>query len=411
MSFKEIAAKISKDRTTISKEVRANRVFKQANPFKDGLPNLCVHRKKCNKTHVCEPQYWSRRCHSAGCRQCGYCNESCEKFEKEECRTLSSAPYCCNGCKRKAACRLEKYYYRAVTAQRKYEQRLRSSRMGINISEAELMELDNFITPLIKKGQPVSHIYNSAPDRMPCSRSTLYRYISSGAMSVKNLDMRRLVRYKQRRKKRTPRNIIARHGRAYQDFLQFQVDNPDLHIWEMDIVEGIKGGKVFLTLFSRETKLMLIFLLEKNTQEEVRATLDGFEEQIGADLFFKVFQIILTDNDGSFLNATETEMSFIGGKKRTFLFYCEPYSFFQKGGLEKNHEYIRWVLPKGSSFDDLTYIGVDLLASHINSVARDSLDGLTPYAAMNNLHPSLISKVNLTLFPPNEVNLTKYLLK
>lgn len=412
MSFKEIAKSISKDRTTISKEVRTNRVFKQANTFKGSPPNLCVNRKKCQQTHVCEPRYWSNRCHSSGCRKCGFCNESCEKFEKEECLTLSSAPYCCNGCKRKSPCSLEKYYYRAVTAQRKYEQRLRSSRMGINISEEEFMELDNFITPLIKKGQPVSHIYHSAPDKMPVSKSTLYRYISSGALSVKNIDLRSLVRYKKRRKKQpAPRNTMVRKGRTYRDFLQFQADNPELHIWEMDVVEGTKGGKVFLTLFSRETKLMLIFLLERNTQEEVLSAIDSLEEQVGVNLFLKVFQVILTDNDGSFLNAVDIETSFLGGKKRTFLFYCDPYSFFQKGGLEKNHEYIRFVLPKGSSFNNLTWIGVELLASHINSVARGSLDGLTPYAAMENLYPTLVNKVNLTLFPPNEVNLTKSLLQ
>jgi len=283
--------------------------------------------------------------------------------------------------------------------------------MGINIGEEECMELDNFITPLIKKGQPVSHIYNSAPDKIPCSKSTLYRYINSGILSVKNIDLRSLVRYKQRKKKLVYKVSRLRKNRAYSDFIQFTEDNANLQIWEMDIVEGNKGGKVFLTLFSRETKLMLVFLLLEKTQNEVLATLDYLEEQIGPGLFFKTFQVILTDNDPAFLNPHEIEMSLRGFTRRTHLFYCDPYSSFQKGGIEKNHEYIRWVLPKGSNFNNLSWHDTALLASHINSVARDSLDGITPYKAMQNLNPSLLERVYLMPIPADQVTLTPGLLR
>ena len=410
MTFKEIGKALCKDASTISKEVKANRVFKQAGHLVDKTPNLCVYRKGCEEAYICAPEYRSKLC-LQGCARCVCCNDACKKFEKEECPGLKKAPYVCNGCKKKSACRLEKYYYRAVTAQRKYEQRLRTSRMGVNIGEEECMELDNFITPLIKKGQPISHIYNSAPDKMPCSKSTLYRYVNSGVLSVKNIDLRSVVRYKPRKKKPLPKLINSRKNRTYSDFIGFMRDNPGLHVWEMDIVEGKKGGSVLLTLFSRETKLMLIFHLMENTQNETLATFDYLEEQIGTGLFFKTFQVILTDNGPSFLNANAIEMSFKESARRTFLFYCDPYSPYQKGGIEKNHEYIRWVLPKGSSFDDLSWHDIALLTSHINSVARDSLDGLTPYNAMKNLNPSLLNKVYLMPISPYEVTLTPSLLK
>jgi len=151
MTFKEIAKRLVKDPTTVSKEVRTNRTFKQAGNFMDNTPNLCIHRKTCEESYLCGPEYRGRHCVS-GCNRCAYCDEACGKFEKEECPALAKAPYVCNGCKRKNVCRLEKYYYRAVTAHYKYERRLRLSRMGVNIGEEECMELDNFITPLIKRG-------------------------------------------------------------------------------------------------------------------------------------------------------------------------------------------------------------------------------------------------------------------
>ena len=410
LTFKEIAAKLSKDATTISKEVKTNRIFKQASRVNDSSPNLCIHRKSCEESYLCEPTERGRHCYY-GCHRCTHCNDVCMKFEKEECPKLRRAPFVCNGCKRKTSCHLEKYYYKAVTAHRLYVQRLRNSRMGILIGEEECMELDNFITPLIKKGQPISHIYNSCPGKIPCSKTTLYRYINSGVLSLKNIDLRSVVRYRARKKKYVPRPTPLKNGRTYLDFLEFTANNPGIQIWEMDIVEGKKGGKVLLTLFSRETKLMLIFLLEQNTQNETLSALNFLEEQVGSALFLRTFQVILTDNDSSFLNACEIERSFMNQHRRTFLFYCDPYSSHQKGAIEKNHEYIRWVLPKGSRFDHLSCHDVTVLASHINSIARDSLDGLTPYKAMQQLNPSLLDRVYLSQVPASEVTLTQDLLK
>lgn len=42
------------------------------------------------------------------------------------------------------------------------------------------------------------------------------------------------------------------------------------------------------------------------------------------------------------------------------------------------NEYIRYILPKGSSFDALSQREVDRVMNHINSSARASLNGLPP---------------------------------
>lgn len=58
----------------------------------------------------------------------------------------------------------------------------------------------------------------------------------------------------------------------------------------------------------------------------------------------------------------------------------DPYASNQKGKLEKNHEFIRYVIPKGKSMQNYTQVDINKLASHINSTARDSLNGATPFA-------------------------------
>ena len=50
-----------------------------------------------------------------------------------------------------------------------------------------------------------------------------------------------------------------------------------------------------------------------------------------------------------------------------------------KSYVEKNHALFRDICPKGTSFDHFTQETVDLIFSHVNSVARKKLNGKTPY--------------------------------
>ena len=52
---------------------------------------------------------------------------------------------------------------------------------------------------------------------------------------------------------------------------------------------------------------------------------------------------------------------------------------YQKPHVEKNHEYIRYIIPKGKSFDYRTQKDITLMMNHINSTARASLNGSTPF--------------------------------
>lgn len=47
----------------------------------------------------------------------------------------------------------------------------------------------------------------------------------------------------------------------------------------------------------------------------------------------------------------------------------------KNGVRKKKHEYIRKILPKGSSFDELSQADINKMLWHINSAARESLNG------------------------------------
>ena len=112
----------------------------------------------------------------------------------------------------------------------------------------------------------------------------------------------------------------------------------------MDTVEGAKGtSPCFLTMFFRNCSLMLMFLLEEQTQKEVTRIFDHLTELLGIELFQKLFEVILTDNGHEFQDRQSLEYS-KNDEVRTRIYYCDPNRSDQKGALEKNHEYIRYVL-------------------------------------------------------------------
>ena len=86
-------------------------------------------------------------------------------------------------------------------------------------------------------------------------------------------------------------------------------------------------------------------------------------------------------------------------------------SSWQKAQLEKNHEYIRYVLRKGKSFNPYTQDDMVLLMNHINSTRREKLGGKSPFEAEDRKEVKLLLKMlGLHAIPSDEVNLNPTLL-
>ena len=311
------------------------------------------------------------------------------------CERLKHSPYVCNGCKSRSGCRKIRWTYYARESQKAYDELIKSCRQGINLTLEEIHIINENITPLVKKGQATNHLYINHPNI---------------------LDFPRIVKYKKRkdsnkRRSRKEREILV--NRKYTDFIEFTTNNPDLNIVEMDTVEGLKKeGDCFLTLFWRKSKFMLIFKLESQTTNEVTRIFEILQTLIPLDIYKYLFQVILTDNGHEFFDVNNIECIHSTGEYVTHLFFCDPHASRQKGMLEKNHEFIRYVLPKGSSFKNITQEDCDLIMNHINSLCRDSLNGKSPYEAMLFLCDEYILKIlNCYYIEPDNVNLSENLLK
>jgi len=294
------------------------------------------------------------------------------------CPLLNKAPFVCNGCpKRRQNCGFKKIFYLAKQAQKQYEQTLVEAREGTPLNSKTFWDMDKIISDGVKKGQHIYHILKT--HNLDVSSSTVYRHIRKGYLSIAPIDLARAVKFKERRKSKLPSiPKEAKKGRSYEDFLNY-LALKQLNSWlEMDTVMGRMGGKVLLTFNLSFCNFIFARLLDNKTALEVTKHLYDIKNTLHqADKdFFQLFPVILTDNGGEFARVDDIEMDVRGESK---LFFCDPNRSDQKGRIEKNHTLIRDILPKGTSFDNLTQEDINLICSHVNSVKRAALNGKSAY--------------------------------
>lgn len=337
-------------------------------------------------------------------------------FNKDlTCAKLSKAPYVCNGCKSRSGCRKQRWTYYARKANDSYKELISSCRQGISLTEEEIYNINNVIAPLVKKGQTTNHLYINHPEVLNFSKVSFYNYINAGVFEFGPLDFPRIVKHKKRKNKkrrtRQEREILI--GRKYNDFIEFTSKNPDLNIVEMDTVEGLKtDSKCILTLFWRKSNFMLMFLLESQTTDEVTNVFEYLQQTLLEEDYKKLFQVILTDNGKEFYDVLNIECNHKTGEQISKVFYCDPGASWQKGGLEKNHEFIRYVLPKKTTFKNLTQNDCLIIANHINSLCRDSLNYNCPFKAMLFLcDEKVLNSLNMYYIEPDQVQLNQKLIK
>lgn len=402
-SFCQIAKSLDKDPSSISKEVRKHRVFTDTGAT-GRVSNKCVHKTSCKISGICS----TINCRHLFCRACKNCNSLCQDFEQEHCKLLSQSPYVCNGCKQRNSCVLTKYFYRALAAHNKYLSTLSSCREGLSYTEAELQWMDEIISPLVKKKQSLHHICVTQSDKLLCSERTIYKFINESVLSVRNIDLPRQVRYRPRQRiKPLKVDKGCRLNRTYKDYLSYILENPETQVVQMDSVEGVKGGKTFLTVFFKQSDLLLIHLRDHNTSQSVIDFFNHLDEVLGRELFSHLFQVLLADNGTEFSNPSAIEFD-ASGQRRTRIFYCDPSSPHQKPEIERSHEFIRMVLPKGSSFDGMKQSDATDLACQINSLVRKKLSDQSPMTTFSFFHgDEALLKLGLAAIPPEEVTLAR----
>ena len=204
--------------------------------------------------------------------------------------------------------------------------------------------------------------------------ATLYSYIDKGVfLKLTNKDLP-----VKKNKKRGYKKVRKQQARAAAgDSIEKRPDEIDQREefghWEMDSVIGKKGvsKNTLLVLTERKTRDEIIFKLPDHTDEAVVAALDRLERRYGVDMFKQIFKTITVDNGSEFADVNGLERSILEeGEKRTHLYYCHPYSSWERGTNEVTNKMVRRKVPKGTNFDDKTDEEIEEIENWINGYPR-----------------------------------------
>ena len=201
---------------------------------------------------------------------------------------------------------------------------------------------------------------------------TLYRYIDKGIfLKLTNKDLP----VKGKRKKHNKRVKVQKRASAGESIENRpdEVKNREIFgHWEMDTVKGKQGvtKSCMLVLTERKTRDEIIVKLPDQKAASVVEAIDRLERKWG-DMFTKVFRSITVDNGVEFSDYEGLERSVLHeGEKRTFAFYCHPYSSWERGSNENNNRLIRRHIPKGEDFDEKQDRDIEYIENWINNYPR-----------------------------------------
>lgn len=363
----QIAKNIGKDRSTVGREIKAHRRL-----VKTSGGNNCIHHCTCTRIPNCRQGCFrgKKQCQTA----CGRCQEGCPDYQEEFCTDYEKSPFVCNACDHRLRCRLRRMLYDAKHAQQQYEQMLSESRKGISLTEQELNRINDTITPLLKKGQSLPVICERHRDELPVSERTIYSYIDAGLLDARNIDLRRKLR-RPERKKSGPVLRVDRKchiGRSYEEYEEYMRQNPDAIVSQMDSVVIHKGGQTLLTILFTNCDVQLMFLRERNTAGSVTEIFCRLRKALGDEKFRMLFQVIITDRGSEFSDPEKIEADMETGEIQCRVFYCNPMNTNQKSNCERNHELIRYIIPKNHAKDEYTEEEIREMMNHINSYPQKS---------------------------------------
>lgn len=207
---------------------------------------------------------------------------------------------------------------------------------------------------------------------------TLYNYIHSGLflhITSANLPVRKKEK-KQEYKRTVSLNNLK--GKSIEERPK-EIKNRDTYgHWEMDtVVSGQGKSTACLLVFSeRQTREEIIFKIPDKKSASVIKKLNQIEKEMGCKAFRERFKTITCDNGVEFLDFIGIMKSYKNKKiPRTQVYFCHPYSSWERGTNENTNKLIRRWIPKGSDISLISDEKIKYIERWINEYPRRILEG------------------------------------
>ena len=312
--------------------------------------------------------------------------EAARNIKDPICGKTLRYPYVCNGCNDRRNCHKRQYRYEARRAQQNADMNLVLSRQGINLTPEEFNILDKKIKDGLLNKESIYHIVQNNED-INVSIPTVYNYIHKGILTTTESDLPYATKYKKRKKfnkkyEYHENKNIDRSNRTYIDYLSYIQAHPNVFVVQMDFLGSIKTDrKSILTLVIPDLHFVILKIIENKNSKKVVDLFNDIQDNIGIEVFKKIFPVILTDRDPSFSDMIGIENDLSTSESRTRLFFCDAFKSNQKASVENMNKQLRKYFPKKSSVDNLIDKDMKNVMNFINNLRVPSLSGFTPNEA------------------------------
>lgn len=214
--------------------------------------------------------------------------------------------------------------------------------------------------------------YPESPE-MWVSHETIYRSLFVQARGALKKEL--IGHLRSRRSIRRPRHALD--GRVGERILnavpisQRPAEVQDRAVpghWEGDLVEGARGTFI-ATLVERRSRFVILVKLPEKRTEVVVAALIKAVRKLPA-----VLRKSLTWDRGSEL----TEHTKFTVATDVKVYFCDPYSPWQRGSNENTNGLLRQYYPKGMDLSAVSQAQLDVVARKLNTRPRETLNWKTP---------------------------------
>ena len=286
-------------------------------------------------------------------------------------------------CKQITSDLVEKETYLADVSQRKYNERKENK--GADLKIGNDIKLCQFIKRKIKdeKYSPYAVLQyiknnNLKFDTKICIQ-TLYNYIEKGIiLDLENKDLPMKAKRKKKRNDTSKRKVALnnKRGTSIEQRPKEINKRKEYGHWEMDTIISARPSKsCLLVLSERMTREEIIIKIKNKKSISVTKALDNLEKKFGAKRFREKFKTITCDNGVEFLDYENMERSKYTKISRTSVYYCHPYSSWERGTNENINAMIRRFIPKGTNIDIYSKKDISMIETWINNYPRKILGG------------------------------------
>ena len=185
-----------------------------------------------------------------------------------------------------------------------------------------------------------------------------------------------------RKKNNTRRKVALKNirGTSIEERPEEIMQRNEYGHWEMDkVIGGYKkhGKECLLVLSERMTREEIIKKIPAKKIEYVVNALNSIEKSLGSRQFRQKFKTITCDNGMEFMDFKNMEKSIKTKMPRTKVFYCHPFSSWERGSNENCNKLIRRFIPKGAIMEDYSKEDIKYIEEWINSYPRQILGGIS----------------------------------